>query len=94
MLTASCVVLAYGVEHGADDEGVAVPAGVEGGADDDGVAEPEAAEEAAARTVYGPRWITSDAAVYGSTRRPCCASSVAWITSDAAAYGSTRRCAS
>ena len=35
---------AYGVEHGADDEGVAVPAGVEGGADDEGVAEPEAAE--------------------------------------------------
>ena len=58
-------MLAYGVEHGADDEGVAVPAGVEDGADDEGVAEPEAAEEAAARTVYGPRWITSAWRVLG-----------------------------
>jgi hypothetical protein len=40
-------VLESGVEHGADDEGVAEPAGVEGGADDEGVAVPEAAEEAA-----------------------------------------------
>jgi hypothetical protein len=40
-------VLESGVEHGADDEGVAVPAGVEDGADDEGVAVPEAAEEAA-----------------------------------------------
>ena len=35
-------MLESGVEHGADDEGVAVPAGVEDGADDEGVAEPEA----------------------------------------------------
>ena len=35
-------MLESGVEHGADDEGVAVPAGVEDGADDEGVAVPEA----------------------------------------------------
>ena len=74
-------MLAYGVEHGADDEGVAVPAGVEGGADDEGVAEPEAAE---ARRCVSSAAPLDAISVYRNAHEPISAAGVMQLPSSIA----------